>query len=241
MKINLSAARASLTPEQIESNLTFSKGFPRAETQADRPPLAVVGGGPSLRERIAELKAWRGHIWAINRTFEWLKEQGVKSTFYTADPKAFDRLDIRPGDDVLIGAHSFPELFEQVKPGNVLVYQHGPATGIVPGVTSAGTAGTVGPVLGYLDITFFGCESSFEEISHVYRSDDKYRDMIRVRCNGRDFLTKPEFAVQAEILSIMLRQFPRLYKERSGGLLAAMVSDPEYNVTHGMPELMNVA
>lgn len=236
MKISLEAARASLTSEQLESNLAQSKDRRRAVARPDLPPLAIVGGGPSLLDRLGELRAWRGDIWAINKTFCWLRDNGITSRFYTADPKPFpDGIDIRSGDEVLIGAHSFPELFDQVKAGNVEVFQHGAETGIVPAGTSAGTAATIGLVLGHPSITFFGCESSYGDISHVYRSDETLKDMLRVRCNGKSFLTKPEFVLQATILSEMLRQFPRLYRERSGGLLAAMVSDPDYDVTHGMP------
>jgi len=241
VKINLESARASLTPEEMVRNIALSKGYRRAVAQAKRPPLAVVGGGPSVQDRLDELRVWRGHIWAINKAFGWLRENGVKARFYTADPKPFDSLDIRPGDDVLVGAHSFPELFEQVWPGNVEVYQHGTESGIVPGITSAGTAATVALALGYLDVTFFGCESSFSDVSHAYENEYRPTDMIRVRCNGKDHLTKPEFATQAELLAVFIRMFPRIYKQRGGGLLAAMVSDPDYRVTHASPSLVTQA
>lgn len=85
--------------------------------------------------------------------------------------------------------------------------------------------------MGYRDVTYFGCESSFEERSHAYH-DERNEHIFRVKCNGQSFLTNPPYFMQAEYLSAMIRLTP-LLKERSGGLLAAMVADPDYDITHG--------
>ena len=86
-------------------------------------------------------------------------------------------------------------------------------------------------LLDYTEITFYGCESSFEEDTHAYTHQltDKW---LVVECDGKSFNTRPDFFAQAEYLATMIRAFPKFFKERSGGFLSAMVNTMEWEFTH---------
>jgi hypothetical protein len=237
VKIILNAL-GCISPAQITENITNNKalGYQAECHLPNRPPLAIVGGGRSILSHLDELRAWPGDIWGINHTFTWLRDRGIRARFYTADPRYLPDLDIRPGDDVLIATYSDRGLFQQCAAGNVRTFQHW-ENGVVPGITSAGTALTLAMSLGYGDVTYFGCESSFGgDETHVY-VDDVPADLVRVVCNGEAFLSKLEFLHQAILLATAVRGLPDIFKERSGGLLAAMVEDPDWDITHGTREL----
>ena len=50
-----------------------------------------------------------------------------------------------------------------------------------------------------------------------------------VRVGNEIFRTKAEFLLQSYILAELVHAFP-IYEEKSGGLLAALVSDNQYEV-----------
>jgi hypothetical protein len=54
--------------------------------------------------------------------------------------------------------------------------------------------------------------------------------LLKVRSGGQDFITGIEFLMQAEFMSELIRAAPQVYKNRSGGLLAAMVRTGDYDV-----------
>lgn len=234
MKIALNAL-GPISPERIAANTKTNKAraLPVAPCKPNRPPLAIVGGGRSVLSHVDELRVWPGHVWAINLAFHWLRDLGIKSRFYTADPMPFPGLDIRAGDDVLLATCSEPELFDQCRRGNIETFEHY-TNGVVPAITSAGTSLTLALSLGYGDVTYFGCEGSFPsgiEPTHAYGNFNPV-DLLRVKCNGQSFFSKLEFLHQSLMLADAIREFP-FFNERSGGLLSALVKDPDWDVTHG--------
>jgi hypothetical protein len=83
--------------------------------------------------------------------------------------------------------------------------------------------------MGYREIYLYGCDSSYGDRSHVnFHNHDPY--LLKVRSDGHDFLTGVEFLTQAEFMSELIRAAPQVYKNRSGGLLAAMVRTGDYDV-----------
>lgn len=107
------------------------------------------------------------------------------------------------------------------------VYQVSPD---VPGPTSAVGATVLAIEAGYRKVTFFGCESSYADATtHAYQCE-AVSDLIRVKCGGATYLTKPELLGQAEQLASAIRTFPRFYEELSGGLLSALIDDPDYDL-----------
>ncbi len=227
MKASDFTAVPSVGPEETEANLAHARtlGLPHIERAGH---VAVVGGGPSLAEHLDDLRAWQGPIWAINQAFMWLKARGIRSTFVTADPKPQPWLTVEPGDRAYVCLHASPGLFAALEPAHVTTYRLAEDE-IHCGPTTATAIPYLAPYVGHRAVSFFGCDSSFGEESHVWDCE-MARDRIQARCGGADFITKPEFLMQCEALAALCREIPHIYRNRSGGLLAAMVADPEYEV-----------
>ncbi len=92
------------------------------------------------------------------------------------------------------------------------------------------------PTMGYSDVTFFGCEGSYREQTHAYY-DEPVTDLLNVFCSGRFFDTNPGFLMQSIFMAECIRAFPRVFKLRGDGLLAAMVEKPAYYVQSCHPGL----
>lgn len=212
---------------EMRRNVRHTKtlGLPSVEYAGN---VAVVGGGPSLIHHIDELKAWAGPIWAINGTWAWLKDRGVKATFFTIDPKP-QPLKFGPGDSALVASVGCAELFNSLAGGYVRTFDLG-FHDTHTGVTSATAAPHLAIRMGHRSVTFFGCDSSFgDDGSHVY-DDDLPFGMIDVHVGGELFETKPEFVMQADDLAALCRELPGFHRNRSGGLLAALIAHPECDV-----------
>jgi hypothetical protein len=201
----------------------LAAGFPRAQRGEHVHPVAVCGGGPSLNEHLQELREWPGDIWAINHTADYLLDRGVDCTMLTIDGLITHTTAAKR----LIASCCAPSLFT----GDVRVFDVSEfhAEGVPGGSTSAGRTPCLVLRLGYPGAVYFGCDSSFEDRTHVDRQE-KLPDALIVRANGRDWITHPELCMQAECLSQVLREFPQVFKSKSGGLLDAMTADPEWEV-----------
>jgi hypothetical protein len=214
--------------EEMSRNAAHTRtlGFPSVEYAGD---VAVVGGGPSLADHLDELRACKGPIWAINATWQWLKERGVKATFFTVDPKPQAWLKLEPGESALVATVGSAELFASLSAGYVRTFDLG-MNDVNCGVTSATAAPHLAIKMGHASVTFFGCDSSFKGFeSHVYPVDLP-DDLMVVGVGERGFATKPEFVMQAEDLAALCRELPTVCKNRSDGLMAAMIENPEWDV-----------
>lgn len=196
--------------------------------------LAIVGGGNSINPHIEELQAWGGDIWAINGTVNWCLDHGIDAAFYTIDaqpPSNWHYPLSRIKRAVLASDCSPALILKLLSQGASVSLLPVPVGGPDIGPTSACYAGLLAPEAGYSDMTWFGCEGSFGETSHAFESAE-IAEWIRVRVGNEDLPTKPEFAQQSQVISEIIRAFPKFYSERSGGLLRAMVEHgPDYDVT----------
>lgn len=217
--------QASCGLEEIERNIVMA---PDASEPGGGCPLAVVGGGHSVLKHLNELREWDGEIWAINQTARYLSDQGIKCWFYSVDPSP-ELKDFVHGDAVLAD-HCHPSTFAAVKGElrKIKSPNYGP--------TSAYSAGYSGLRLGYTSVTWFGCESSYGEETHVYRNEP-VKGLVRVQVGDESFLTKLELVVQAEKIAELVRLNP-FFKEKSGGLTGAMVKTPDWEVTHAPREMI---
>lgn len=214
--------------EEMARNVAHAKtlGLPAVEYAGD---VAVVGGGPSLADCLDELRAWTGPIWAINGTWAWLKERGIAATFFTVDPKPQAWLKLAPGESALVATVGSADLFRSLSGGNVRTFDLG-MHDINCGVTSATATPHLAVKMGHTSVTFFGCDSSFSnDATHVYPVAIP-ADLIAVEAGGREFLTKPEFIMQAEDLAALVRELPGFCRNRSAGLLAALIENPAWDI-----------
>jgi hypothetical protein len=206
-------------------------------------PLAIVGGGPSARRALAELQDWPGHIWAINQGATWLSEVAPKAMvwMFTVDPGVELAGWTKGVERALLGTSVHPKLIEALRGKEVRLFHtrevkgvamanpENPPSGLKPAKTSLFGPSSVCRVfypallLGYLDVTLFGCEGSFEDQSHAYRDEtnERPRQMI-VRCGEEDCLTTPDFYMTTQFVANVMRHYPKL-KEKSGGLLRGML------------------
>jgi hypothetical protein len=166
---------------------------------------------------------WPGDIWAINATADWLLDRGVDCTLFTIDPVHCESTAARR----LLATACDPRLFD----GDVTCFAtcEDEEGGVPGGTTSATRAPTLALRLGYPGAVFFGCESSIGAVSHVDRNERLAQALI-VRADGKDWVTRPDYYMQAECLSSLLTEFPQVFTSKSGGMLDAMVRDPNWSV-----------
>lgn len=191
--------------------------------------LAVVGGGNSIRRNIEELRNWNGGIWAVNGTVNWCLDNGIDAAFYTIDAQPPERwaYDLTRMRRAIVAEDCNPDVIRLMLSNGVDVSLLTKPDG---GPTSAAAADLLSLQSGYTHISFFGCEGSFEEDTHAYTSTP-VADWIEAVVGGEHFRTKPEYAQQSQIISEVIRTFPYVYADRSGGLLSAMVRHGgEYDV-----------
>lgn len=191
--------------------------------------LAVVGGGPSIRQHIEELRNWDGQVWAVNGAINWCIDNGIAAWFYTADASGMDvwPYDVSRIYRAVMAPDCAPDVIEYMLGNGAEVELTGP---IQSGPTSANASDFLSLELGYRSITYFGCEGSFEDTTHAFRAVP-IPDWMEVVVGGEHYRTKAEFVSQSIMLANVLREFPTIYSEKSGGLLRAMVEHGlEYDV-----------
>ena len=239
---------------QQEANI--ASGVRRVEIAAVHDtPLAVVGGGPSIKQQIDELANWPGDIWAINQTAQWLMKYTPKCPVYMfsvdPDPRIASFAD--GVDRAILGGSCHPDLFAKFQGKDVRYFLTRPIKGtekhIEPRPELKPKVETFGPssvtrtfmpaaMLGYKDITYFGCEGCLDEdtlnanacrndYALGWRSHDNLRLMI-IKAGGKEYLTTPDYYMTTQSLANVIKAYPKL-KEKSGGLLRAMLNDPEWS------------
>jgi hypothetical protein len=216
------------TPETVRSHIHSNSGLPRAQRGEHKHPVAVVGGGHSLSENLAELRDWPGDIWAINSTADWLLDKGIDCTLISLDPTPFKTTAAK----LLLA--SCCEHKENALIWEMAEHHEG---GVLGGVTTACRAASLALRLGYPGVVFFGCEGSFPTGSQTHvNKDDGLKSLLIVRA-GSDYCTHPELYMQSESLSDLIREFPGVYRELCGGLLRGMVESPDWEIVAVSTEL----
>lgn len=207
--------------------------------------LALVGGGPSVLEHIDELRSWNGEVWGINGAASWLADQGIENVVFCTLHPELQQVSPKVRRCVL-GDECSPELFDYLNDREIRVLsdklpngnRQSRGTSTATGIAIAMVPTTHWP--SFNDITFFGCECSYGESTHLYEVyDDPKHAWVIVRANGQTFRTKTEFLNQAIILAEFIHRYP-IYEERSGGLLAALVADHEYEVLDAAPWVLDL-
>lgn len=193
--------------------------------------LAVVGGGPSLKERIGELRAGFEHVWAVNGTGAWLARNRVTSKFFSVDqmPVLADRVGF--AGEAILGTCVHPRVFNCFHSDDVLVFEvydrNDPREGAVRGWNTTATfAPALALKMGFESVHFFGCDSSFGETSHVDRNEQQPLQVL-IKAGGEVYRATLGMMVQAEALSNLIREFPQYLFNHSGGLMKAMLEHPE--------------
>jgi hypothetical protein len=217
------APYVDISDDRLAGNLEAAKGYERVQRGVHAHPVAVVGGGASLLDHLDELKGWPGEIWAVNSMADWLGARGIKATLFSVDPAWIEV----KAQSALLASCCHPCMFERedLRVFDMLEHADG---GIIGGVTTAARAPALAVKLGYPGVAFFGCDSSFADLSHLSHNDYADYPMLIVRANGSDYKTIPDFVMQAESLAQLIRTFPDYFVCKSDGLLPAMVADEQW-------------
>jgi hypothetical protein len=227
--------------DQVVRNWEYARslGFPKIG-KAETEHLAVVGGGPSIEKHLLELRAWDGDIWAINGAFQYLRQRGIRAAFFSLDPTDLILDDLVGARRAVLGMTCHRSVFSVLSDIHVEAFSTYGEGAIKAGATTATAAPHAALVWGYKTVTFFGCEGSWgKEFTHAYGNArptgglPQFHDLIKVSCNGEEFLTAPDMLMQVEFLSGVIRNAPKFAFERSGGLLAAAIQDPDIDVIAG--------
>jgi hypothetical protein len=211
----------SVSADVLESNAAYSKGLNLPSPKTTAGKLAVVGGGPSVKQHLVELKDWDGEIWGINGAAALLIEQGIGATLFTISPNKYPTEYLAGVDRAILSFNCDPWLFDSLKRADVSAFDidgHGP--------TSVCAAMPLALKLGFAEVWLFGCEGSYGQETHAYQNTPSPADIV-VRIGGTDFPTNIGYFMQTRLLASLVTGAPDFCKDRSGGMLAALADDPE--------------
>lgn len=186
--------------------------------------LAVIGGGPSINDNVEKIRDWDGDRWAINGAYHWCKKRGFDATFLACDPHIIVADWAKGVTKAIVTTRCNPEVFKVLASQNAEVQTFNLDSGekIIHGSSMATAVPHLSALNGYTDVTFFGCDSSYNlDHTHAYMKEIRKEEMI-IRCNGEDFYTAPDWLLQAQELAVIISSIPS-YSEESGGLLRAMM------------------
>jgi len=192
--------------------------------------VAIVGGSPSLINHLEELKEY-DVIWAINGTYKYLKEKGIKSVFVTVDAYFQDVSDV---EEAIVINTACRELIDNFKTENVRLVSLEPQFGepfLNGGTTTATRLPHLAFLLGCFDIGIFGCDGSYTNTTHVNGSPKlnvTSETMLIVKIENEEFLTNVQMLHQTENLVMFVKEFPEFIKNHSEGLLKAMVKNDNW-------------
>jgi len=219
--------------ERVAANkaAALARGLPVVGECPVKPKLAVVGGGPSVRDRLDDLRDFDGEVLAINGAWRYLRDAGVAATFYTVDP-VLDVLPLVDGvERAVLGSSVDGAVFDALEGSHVEVVPLGAGEGeVLHGPTSATAVMHMAPMRGHASVSFYGCEGNYGHTSHAYQCNALEVPRVVVDVAGHEYVTAPGFLVQSEWIAACIRAAPDYLENRSGGLLAALVTCPDYDI-----------
>jgi len=186
--------------------------------------IAIVGGSPSLRTSIDELKKLKAKgvmIMSVNGSHDYLVDNGI-------EPDFFAMLDARKLNDFVntpikscvyfLASQCHKDIFNKLKGSNVILwhceYEEIDKEFIakeaikrkVLGNTLISGKGTIGLTsvclaytLGFREFLLYGMDSSFDEIQHSYeQSQNKEDKVVELTVGDKVFKTTPALAAQVD-------------------------------------------
>jgi hypothetical protein len=204
--------------------------------------LAVIGGGPSIEDNLDKIRDWDGDRWSIGGAYDWCRARGIETTFLACDPHPIVAQWAHAATKAIVTSRCHPKVFEVLKANNadVQTFDLEGDGRIVCGSSTATAVPHIAALSGYDNITFFGCEGSYElHKTHAYMREVREAELL-VGVGDQEFYTAPDFLMQSMEMRHILKIAPHVFFEESGGLLRALVkSDGEYRllwISEGMHE-----
>ena len=239
-KFPTSRLMVTMNEEGVAENVAAVRklGYPDISEckTAAKGHLAIVGGGPSINHRKAALRSWKGDVWAVNHAALWCARNDIPCALFTIDPAPgpYDPALTANINWAILATRCHPNLFALVKHACINTFEL--ATEDIWG-GSASTAVVIAHRMGYTKFTFFGCEGNFQPGGKHHAYDEVEEKECVIQCNGEKFLTEPSYLFTSWTIAKMMHKFPQHIFERSGGLLSALVKDPDYELIGVSPAM----
>lgn len=224
--------KSAIPPELLLENVeaSFNRNTPRfadmPKIGKDTRPIAIVGGGPSLRAELDNLNAFPGPVMGCGSVHDYLVGQGIYPDYHVVvDPCAVVVNWLkRPSPNViyLIASQCHPNLFAVLDGQNVKLWHafvvrddgskfvdfHGEPT-IPGGDFVIGRAWPLAAVLGHRDIHFYGFDCSFpiecsSQHAYDYEWDREEPCYATVEHTKERFVTTPGWMAQLNTFMKML-------------------------------------
>lgn len=213
--------------ESLEANIRANSKRPLrflSQQTEKSEPLAIVGGGPTLKHTIKELREFDGAVLVCSSAHDHLISQGVfpdYAVFCDAMPSPVWLSNKQKGScTYLIATQCDASLFEHLSDCHVIMWHvnadlpeevFGGRGRIPGGCTAALRAIALGMVLGHTDLHFFGVDSSFEDEKFAYPDDTDTHEVIDAQINGRVFKTTLPLIAQAQDLQRLCTNYGHLF------------------------------
>lgn len=231
--------------EDLLAHVSHAKslGYPEVrEVEPHGRRLAVVGGGPSIVDRLDEIREFTD-IWAVNGACGFLRDHGIASTLLTLDPCDFLAPRVKGATKALLATRCHPEVFKCLEGADITVFDavNDTENGLWASCSSVTVAFHLATVLGYRQTVFYGCEGSFAEgTTHAYMDEAELQDYrFVVECGGKHYLTAPDLYMLTQQMAVFFRlAINDSFIERSGGLLRALIDTPEHDIVKVSRALM---
>jgi hypothetical protein len=235
--------QAPLSNDGLLENVRHAKGLGlpeivEEETHGRR--LAVVGGGPSIVDSLDELSGF-SDIWAINGACRFLRQRGVESTLLSIDPVDFLAPRVSGASKAILATRCHPDTFDALKGADIRVFDVNTDSdkGLWASCSTVSVVFQLATMLGYRRTVFFGCEGSFSEKTHAYMDEAELQDFrFVVECGGKRYATAPDlYLITTQIAEVFRLAINESFTERSGGLLRALIANPEHDIVNVSPAL----
>ena len=210
------------TAEERRANMAASlaRGYPVVtKLPANGKSLAIVGGGPSVADDLEELRNFKGEIWAVNGSLDWLMGHGIKADGYVMSDAHETRMVRYLHGNIdttyYIASMCHPSVFEALEGKNVILWHVGDrdllppkGQGWIPGGPTVMTrAPVLAHALGYRDVHLYGVDSSNEGNRHHVYSTAEGEDEVAVELDGVIYRTGLVYVHQVAFLQFILAYF----------------------------------
>ena len=180
--------------------------------------VAIVGGSPSVKNAVGELKYRQSlgqEIWALNGSFSWLKKNGIQPTAHFIIDARRENIEFISPDETVkyyLASQCHPDLFEAAPNATVVhlltegmedfltEFKTDKRTHLIGGGTTVGMkALLIAHEIGFRKIHLYGMDSSYSEDDHhgyVQTMNDGEKTIDAV-CADRKFKCAPWMVTQA--------------------------------------------
>lgn len=179
--------------------------------------IAIIGGAPSIKKKLDELREFDGKILATNGTHDYLVDNGINPDFFfQLDARKCNKFAQKKIDSCIyiLASQCHPDSFNAIKPDMLVhvemegfphkrVNQIGRNRGInqftyISGKGTVGiTAIALAYTLGFSEMHLYGMDGSISESSHAYSQPQNNNDkIIEYDINGKRYKTTPELCNQ---------------------------------------------